>query len=180
MKKILILFTVFLATAAGAQKYITRTGEIKFEASMPAFEEVAGTNKSSSCILNAENGELGALCLIKAFKFKSALMEEHFNENYLESSKYPKSTFKGKILNFDKVKLTATKKEYVLEGELSIHGVTQKVKIAIFLSTDGSKIFATSVFTVKAKDYKIDVPSLVKSKISENIKVSFNFVLDKQ
>ena len=94
-------------------------------------------------------------------------MEEHFNENYMESSKFPKSTFKGKVLNFDKSKLTTSKTAYELEGDLTIHGVTKKVKTKIYLSKDANKINAKSDFSVKLSDYNIEIPSLVKDKISK-------------
>lgn len=83
------------------QKMITRSGELKFEASVPAFEQVAATNTTTSCIFDRSTGDFIILALVKAFLFKVPLMEEHFNENYIESSSYPKATFKGKVLNFN-------------------------------------------------------------------------------
>lgn len=176
-KIILLAIGFFVANTSVAQKMMTRTGEIKFEASMPALEEIAATNKTASCILDQSNGDFVALVLVKAFKFKSSLMEEHFNENYIESSLFPKSTFKGKILNFDATKLTAAKTTYALEGDLTLHGVTKKVKTKIVLSIISGKINAMSNFSVKLEDYKIEVPSLVKNKIAENVKIAYNFDL---
>lgn len=179
MKKIFIVFSFLLAiNNAFAQKMMTRSGEVKFEASMPAFEEIAGTNNTVSCILDEATGNFVALALIKSFKFKAPLMEEHFNENYMESSKYPKSTFKGKILNFDAKKLSAAKTSYDLEGDLTIHGVTKKIKSKIILALNGAKVTATSSILVKPQDYNIEIPSLVKGKIAENAKVVINFVLE--
>ena len=157
---------------------MTRAGEIKFEASMPAFEEIAATNNTASCILEESTGNFAALTLVKAFKFKSPLMEEHFNENYMESSKFPKATFKGKIANFDSKKLSSTKTSYDLEGDLTIHGVTKKIKTKINLVLNGAKVIATSAISVKPQDYNIEIPSLVKDKIAENVKVSMNFILE--
>ena len=82
------------------EKYLTKTGELSFEASVPSFEEVAAKNNSVTALLNTENGEIAVLALIKGFRFKNALMEEHFNENYAESTKFPKALFKGQIVNF--------------------------------------------------------------------------------
>jgi len=179
MKNILIAFVFLLMTKnVFAQKMMTRTGEIKFEASMPAFEEVAATNKTASCILDKATGDFAALTLIKSFKFKAPLMEEHFNENYMESSQFPKATFKGKVLNFDGEKLSTAKTTYDLEGDLTIHGVTKKIKTKINLVVNGAKIIATSTITVKPQDYKIEIPSLVKGKIAENVKVSMSFILE--
>lgn len=179
MKKGTILMLCFLvANGIYSQKKMTRTGEIKFEASMPAFEEIAGTNYTVSCILDELTGDFAALALVKAFKFKAPLMEEHFNENYMESSKFPKATFKGKIANFDAKKLSAKKTEYDVEGDLTIHGVTKKIKTKLALVSNAGKITATSSISIKPQDYNIEIPNLVKDKIAENVKVSMNFILE--
>lgn len=179
MKKGIALALFLLAgNVIFSQKMMTRSGEVKFEASMPAFEEIAATNKTTSCILDKATGDFVALTLIKSFKFKAPLMEEHFNENYMESSKFPKATFKGKIANFDATKLSATKTTYDLEGDLTIHGVTKKIKTKIRLALNGGKITVTSSILIKPQDYNIEIPSLVKGKIAENAKVSMNFILE--
>jgi hypothetical protein len=179
MKTIITLaICLFVGNSVFSQKMMTRSGEIKFEASMPAFEEVAAKNSTVSAILDKTTGDLAALALIKAFKFKAPLMEEHFNENYMESSKFPKATFKGKIINFDASKLSAKKTDYELEGELTIHGVTRKVKTKISLLMNADKIAANTNLTVKAKDYGIAIPSLVKSKIAEDIEITIKLVLE--
>lgn len=177
-KNIFILGCVLLSTFGFAQKMMTRSGEINFEASMPAFEEIAAKNNTVSAIFDQATGKLAALVLIKAFKFKAPLMEEHFNENYMESSKFPKATFNGKIANFDASKLSSKKADYDLEGELTMHGVTRKVKSKMYLVLNASKIIATSNLSVKAKDYNIAIPSLVKSKIAEDIAIDLKLILE--
>ncbi len=178
MKKNFILaICFFVANIVFSQKMITRSGEVRFEASMPAFEEIAGTNNTVSCILDESNGDFVALVLVKAFKFKSPLMEEHFNENYMESTKFSKATFKGKIVNFDAKKLATKSSEFDLEGDLTIHGVTKKVKTKIALALNAGKVSAKSLILVKPQEYAIEIPNLVKGKIAENAKVIINFVL---
>ena len=179
MKKTTALIVCFIiGTSAFAQKMMTRSGEIKFDATVPNEVEIIGTNKTVSCIFDQSTGDFVALALVKAFKFKAPLMEEHFNENYMESSQYPKATFKGKVVNFSASKLSSTKSTYDLEGDLTIHGVTKKIKTKINLSLNSGNITATSNFTVKAEDYKIEIPGLVKDKFAENIKISINFNLE--
>lgn len=178
MKKYIFLTLFFgVFQFCFSQKMMTRSGEIKFEASMPAFEEIAATNNTASCILDKATGDFVALALIKSFKFKSPLMEEHFNENYLESTQFPKATFKGKILNFDATKITS-KTTFELEGELTLHGVSKKIKTKIILSMIANKINVVSSFFVKPQDFKIEIPSLVKSKIAEKIEIAVNFNLE--
>ena len=179
MKKILIVsIALILANVTFAQRMLTRSGEIKFDASMPNLVEIAGKSSTVSAILDEATGNFATSAIIKSFRFKSPLMEEHFNENYLESSKYPNSTFKGKIAGFDAKKLSATKTAYEIEGDLTLHGVTKKIKTKIYLSLDGSKVVAAGNFSVHAQDYNIEIPSLVKEKFAEQIKVSFDFDLD--
>lgn len=178
MKKIFtIIVSLLLANTMFSQKVLTKTGELKFEATMPALEEIAATNKTVSCIFDQNTGDFVTLALVKAFKFKVPLMEEHFNENYLETTKFPKSTFKGKVLNFDSKKLSTTKTAYDLEGDLTIHGITKKIKTKIYLVLVGKQINATSNFLVNLADYKIEVPSVVKNKIAQDVKVALNFLL---
>lgn len=176
MKKLIVVFvSVLIGNALFAQKLVTRTGEIKFDASMPNLVEIAGTNDKVSSIFEEATGRFVALALIKEFKFKSPLMEEHFNENYMESSKFTNSKFDGKLANFDASKLSSTKTAYEVEGDLTIHGVTKKVKTKVYLVLVGGKVQASGNFTVHAQDYGIEIPSLVKEKFAEQIKVSFNF-----
>ncbi|KAB1155089.1 YceI family protein [Flavobacterium luteum] len=179
-KTAVLLICFFIGNISFSQKMMTRSGEIKFDATVPNEVEIIGINKTASCILDESNGHFVALVLVKAFKFKAPLMEEHFNENYMESSQFPKSTFDGKIISFDASKLSSTKTSYDLEGDLTIHGVTKKIKTKISLILNAGKITAASTFSVKAADYKIDIPNLVKEKFAENIKITLNFVLEEK
>ena len=177
MKKIILLTLLLLANITFAQRLLTRSGEIKFDASMPNLVEIVGKSNTVSAILDQATGQFATSVIVKSIRFKVPLMEEHFNENYMESSKYANSTFKGKIAGFDAKKLTATKIAYDIEGDLIIHGVTKKVKTKIYLSSNGSKVGAMGNFLVHAQDYGIEIPSLVKEKFAEQIKVSFSFDL---
>ena len=178
MKKIILLKLLLLANITFSQRLLTRSGEIKFDASMPNLVEIFGKSNTVSAILDQVTGQFATSVIIKSIRFKVPLMEEHFNENYMESSKYANSTFKGKIAGFDAKKLSATKIAYDVEGDLTIHGVTKKVKTKIYLTSNGGKVGATGNFLVHAQDYGIEIPSLVKEKFAEQIKVSFSFDLD--
>lgn len=169
---------LILANAGFAQdKMLTKTGKITFEATVPAFEEVKAKNEGVTCVLNTKTGDIASLALIKGFKFKLALMEEHFNENYLNSDAYPKSTFKGKIENFDINSVTATAKEYTLKGKLELHGKTNDLitKAKIRKTENGLEIISN--FTVNASDYDIEIPSVVKKKVSNKVNVKTEFLL---
>lgn len=178
MKKIILLLSiVLLSFTIVEEKKQTKTGTITFEASVPSFEEVKAKNEAVTCILNTSNGEIAALALMKGFRFKVALMEEHFNENYVESSKYPKATFKGKIEGFDNSKITSTAKEYTLKGKLELHGKSKDINVKVKLKKTGEIINLVSDFTVNSDDFGIKIPSVVSKKVSKNVKVSLNFDL---
>ena len=178
MKNLFALGLVFLTTISFAQdKMITKTGKITIEASVPAFEEVKGKNDGVTCVLNAKTGEIASLALIKGFRFKLALMEEHFNENYMNSDSYPKAVFKGKIQNFDSAALTVTPKEYTIKGTLELHGKTKDVTTMAKIRKTESGIEITSDFNVNANDYDIAIPSVVKSKVSNKVNVKTEFLV---
>ncbi|CEJ70711.1 YceI-like domain protein [Chryseobacterium oranimense G311] len=115
-KLVLISSMLFFAGFVSAQKYSSKTGSVTFEASVPLFEDVYAKDDNNVVVLNADNGEMASVSAVKNFHFKTKLMEEHFNESYAETAKYPKATFKGKVVNFDKTKLTASPQKYTVQG----------------------------------------------------------------
>ncbi len=174
MKKIAILVVALLIGGVTySQKMITRAGEIKFDATVPgALDEVIGNNTTVSSLFDKTSGELVVQGMVKSFKFKSPLMEEHFNENYLESDKLPKTSFKGKVVGFN-----GKSGSYDVEGDLTIHGVTNKVKTKMSVTSDGGILISGS-FTIKLADYKIDVPSLAKKTLAETAKITLKLPLE--
>lgn len=175
----ILLFLFVGIFAVSAQKYATKTGNLKFEASVDSFEEVAAENKNTSAILESSTGDIAVLALMKGFRFKVALMEEHFNENYVESDKFPKATFKGKMEDFDVSKLSSTSKIVKISGDLTLHGKTKKITANGKISKSGDKITVTGNFDVKAADFAIEIPKLVSKKVADKIKVSFDLQLAK-
>ena len=174
MKNNVLLFTfILLATTSGlAQKYFTRTAEVSFFSEAPT-ENIEAQNRQVTCILNTDNGELAFSVQLMGFHFEKALMEEHFNENYVESHKYPKSTFKGKVLEFESIDLKSPGKHQVtVEGEMSLHGETKSIKANGELKVEGEEILLSSKFDMKIEDYKISIPKAVINKIAESIEVS--------
>ena len=172
----LIVLTCLGFTADEGKK-LTKTGSITFEASVPSFEEVKGKNDVVTCVLNTTNGDLAALALMKGFRFKVALMEEHFNENYIESSKYPKATFKGKIENFDASKLSTTAKDYTIKGKLELHGKSKDITSIGKIKKVGNDIELKTNFSVNVSDFGIEIPSVVSKKVSKKVTIDCNFLL---
>ncbi len=168
MKKIL-LFSIFLTGlfTVQAQKYFTKTGHIWFHSEAP-LETIEAHNYQSTGILDSKTGEMVFKVMMTGFQFEKALMQQHFNEKYVESDKFPESTFKGKITNFENIDFSengtyATQ----VEGQLTIHGVTQPVKTAGTVEVKSGKILAKSTFQVAVEDYKIKIPAGVKDNIAK-------------
>lgn len=175
MKKIaIVVVALLIGGVTFSQKMLTRAGEIKFDATVPgAMDEVIGTNKTVSSIFDKATGDLVVQAMVKSFKFKSPLMEEHFNENYMESDKQPKASFKGKVVGYD-----GKSGSYDVEGDLTIHGVTNKVKTKMSVDNEGGKVTTSGTFTIKLADYKIDVPALAKKTLAETAKISIKLSLE--
>jgi len=175
MNRLILLFIpLFIVNMMFSQKMITRSGEIKFDATVQgAMDEVIGTNKTVSAIFDKSTSDLVVLALVKSFKFKSPLMEEHFNENYMESDKLPKATFKGKVLNYK-----GKAGSYDVEGDLTIHGFINKVKTKMAVAYSSEKLMISGAFNIKLSDYDIDVPALAKKTLSETAKISIKLVLE--
>jgi hypothetical protein len=176
---ITLIAVLLISASFYGQKYSSRTGNLKFEASVPSVEEVAAENKTASAVLETSTGDLAALALMKGFRFKVALMEEHFNENYVESDKFPKATFKGKIEGFDISKLTAEPKTFTITGDLTLHGKTKKITDVAKISRSGNIITIIGSFDVKPADFDIEIPKLVSNKVAEKIAITYNLQLSK-
>ena len=175
IRKISIMALFLAAGLAQAQtKYFTKQGKISFYSETP-MEKIEAHNSRATSVLEAESGKIEFKVSIKGFEFEKALMQEHFNENYMESSKYPNATFKGTITDMKSVDLKKDGTYNVtVKGDLTIHGVTKNVTEKATIKVKGGVISAETSFNVALKDYNIKVPSVVGNKIAEIIQVKVN------
>ncbi|MGC8864895.1 MAG: YceI family protein [Bacteroidales bacterium] len=181
MKKILFVLAVIVlaSISAEAQKYITKTGKIRFFSDAP-MEKIEAVNNQVNAALDIATGDMVFKVLIKSFVFEKALMQEHFNENYMESDKFPNSTFKGKVTNISEMDFSKDGKYNAqVEGTLTIHGVSQPIKTTGVLESKNGKIHGTSVFTIKVRDYDIKIPSAVVKNIAETLEITVDVILEK-
>ena len=162
-------------SACGQSKFIDRTGKASFFSSAPLEDIEAHSNQAVS-IFDVQSGEIAASLLMRSFNFRKALMEEHFNENYVESDKYPKATFKGKVENIEVLDITKNG-TYSLDvtGDITLHGVTKPIRTKAACVVDGGSIRAQAVFPLKVKDFEIKVPRLVINNIAEVVEVTVSF-----
>ncbi|MCB9283931.1 MAG: YceI family protein [Lewinellaceae bacterium] len=175
MKKILCLFSVIVAlsfaTQTWGQKYFTRDGQITFTSETP-MEKIEAVNQKATSVLDAASGQVEFAVLIKGFQFEKALMQEHFNENYMESTKFPKATFKGQITDMDLVDLTKDGVYPItVKGDLMIHGVTNPVVADGKLEVKNGAIHARSSFNLSPEEYGIKIPAVVRDNIAQSLKV---------
>ena len=174
---LLLLFTGLCMPVWAQTRYFTKNGTLSFEASTP-LETIDPVNKSTTSVLDITSGQIEFAVLIKGFEFKKALMQEHFNENYMESDKFPKSTFKGKIMNLSAINF---KKDgtypATVKGILEIHGVKKELTASGSFSVSAQTITSAARFNVIISDYNISIPGVVKDKVSKtaNIKVNCTY-----
>jgi hypothetical protein len=181
IKIIAILFIGLISSYSGySQKYMTKTGNIKFYSETP-IETIEATNNQVNSALDSKTGDLVFKVLIKSFNFEKALMQEHFNENYMESDKIPNSTFQGKVTNLSAINFsTEGTYETTIEGDLTIHGVTKKIsEKGTFTVKSGDRIHGFSKFNIKPADYAIKIPGTVVKNIAEVIEVTIDVELSK-
>ncbi len=175
MKFVKVLFItciLFLGTNLQAQKHFTRTGKITFSSEAP-LEKIEASNQKATSIIDIATGKMEFAVLIKAFQFEKALMQEHFNENYMESDKYPKAIFKGTIADISAVDFSKDGNYPVkVKGKLTIHGETNEVEAEGTINVKDGKISAISTFEVAVADYKIKIPSVVKDNIAKTVQIS--------
>ncbi|MFT3885120.1 MAG: YceI family protein [Flavobacteriales bacterium] len=154
------------------ERFSTRNGEVSFFSSTP-MENIEAVNHKATSVLDATSGAIEFSVLIKAFEFEKALMQEHFNENYMESNTYPKATFKGRITGISAQDIRMPGQYPVtVEGDLTMHGVTKHVTAPGIINVEPTAaVKATSTFNVKPADYNIKIPAMVRGKIAEEIQV---------
>lgn len=183
MKKLIFALSILaVASPAFAQKYMSRTAKISFNASSPESpEKIEAVNNEVAVIWDGSNGDFVFQAPIKSFKFQRELMQQHFNENYMESDKYPKSTFKGKVTNMRDVILTKDGTYKVtVSGELTIHGVTKTVSVPGTITVRDGNATASAKFMVHLADYKIDVPSMVADKLAKDATIVIDAAMTKK
>ncbi len=174
MRRCIFLLTVLTVININtyAQLYFTKNGNVNFF-SKTILEDIKADNNQVLSVLNIQTGTLRFSLLNNAFHFAKAKMEDDFNENYMESNKYPKSTFNGAINDINNIDFNKDGTYKVnVTGDLMIHGVTKNITIPATISVKNGKISGSSVFNVAAKDYQIKIPTIVTNKIAENIKVT--------
>jgi len=172
---ITLTLLLLLAGTVSAQKYFTRNGFVRFFSAAP-LENIEATTNQASCIVDLTTGEVVSKLLIESFQFEKALMQEHFNENYMESDKFPQALLKGSIANHKTIDFNnLTNREIEFIGEITIHGITQPLNVKVTIDKKEDLFTATSKFILKPADFEIKIPKAIANNIAKEIEVSLKF-----
>lgn len=169
---LVFIISVALGVPVSAQKFTSEKGTITFF-SDAAIEDIKAENTMVGSLFNSASGDLVYIVKIKDFKFEKALMREHFNEKYMETEKFPKSTFQGKVTGFNPN--ASGEQKCKAAGKLNIHGITRDIDLPGTIEFTGGKVILKSKFMVKLADYQIKIPKLVWQNIAEEVEVKVEF-----
>lgn len=169
-----IVFIFAIAFQIQAQKYYSKTGDISFSSTTP-LEDIEAESHTAATVFDLESGKIQWAVLIKSFEFEKALMQEHFNENYMESNTYPKAKFAGIIDNPEALDLSKDGTVDVsITGELSIHGQKQNINSNATFTISEGKVTGDSMLKLLVADYGIEIPSVVRDNIAKEITIKIH------
>jgi hypothetical protein len=171
----MLLFTAFSLLAQ--EKFRTNSAIVNFQASVPLFEEVKAVNNSGTIVLIPGTSTLICTVIIKDFRFKMDLMQEHFNTNYIESHRYPKAVFKGKIEKFDLKNINEEAQEYEVKGKLYLHGKSRVIDVKALIKRVPDGIQISSNFPISVSDFDIKIPYIVANKISKTVQTDLSGIM---
>lgn len=175
MKKKTLLLLFFCCLLAKAQNELsTSKGIVHFEASVPLFEEVKAINSNVSCLITLNTNEINCTVYIQQFQFKKELMQKHFNDYYLESDRYPKASFIGRIEKLDYKSLSKKPMEYQLKGIIRIHGRSKPLFGSIWINKINNGLEMKTSFNLHTDDFKIEIPTIIASKISKQVNTTIH------
>jgi YceI-like domain len=176
-KALLLIILCAISGQVLSQRYFTRDGKIVFKSDAP-LEVIESTNKKAMFVWDTESGAIEMAALIKSFRFEKALMEEHFNENYMESEKYPKAKFKGRVTNMSSINL-GENGNYVadIEGDLTMHNVTQSINLKSDIVVENGLVNSIATFEIAVADYDIKIPKIVREKIAKTVQITVDLDL---
>ncbi len=171
----ILLWGAFLAKArsASAQQYTVADGYISFYSSAP-LEDIQAVNRKVNSLFSSATGEIAFSVPVSGFEFKKKLMQEHFNEKYLESEKFPRATFTGRINGYDAS--VSGIQNVQAAGKLTIHGVTREVNVPGTIARQGENLIMKSKFTVRLEDYSVSIPKILWQNIAEQVEVTVDLV----
>jgi hypothetical protein len=178
MIKILLCLSIIIPLY-GDNIYFTRSGNVSFFSWTP-IEDIKANNKQVTCVLDMETGKTSFRIPIRGFVFKNGLMQEHFNESYLESEKYPNALFNGNIENWTDFTISSEPQKVIIAGEMTIHGVTNSIKEPGVIFQANQKVKGEAIFKIMLEDYDVKIPRILIKNIAESVEIKMNLELNKK
>jgi len=182
MKRIFVFTVIMLTYSAmyAQDKFFTKNGKVYFDATVAASpEKIEAVNNTVTCVIDIKTGNIQFSLLMKGFQFERALMEEHFNENYVESSKYPKAEFKGTVSNISAINFNKDAANTVkVKGILKMHGEAKEIETEGKLIIKSGKITAMAIFPVQFADFRISIPKIVSDKVAKVARIEIECLLE--
>ncbi|MCU7549474.1 YceI family protein [Chitinophagaceae bacterium LB-8] len=177
MKNLALLLLLFLYNESGAQTFLTRNGFIGFYSKTP-LEDIRAENKQTYGMIDATKKNIAFTLLVKGFTFQKQLMQTHFNENYAESDRYPKANFVGTYSGDVDVSKNGIY-PVVVKGQLTFHGVTKDLEVPASIEVQDEALIGKSEFKLIPADFDIEIPSIVREKIAQQMDVRVNVKCNK-
>lgn len=184
MKTTLAIILTVLCLAVSAQDdkyantYVCTKGKIHFFSASP-LEDIEATSNVAVCVVNTQTKKVYAKVQQTSFVFKDKLMQEHYNENYMESDKFPSSVLDMTIVEDIDLTKDGTY-DVTLKGTVEMHGVKKEREIKGKLTIkNGVPYQATATFDVQLADHDIKIPKAVTMNIAESVKTDVDFILEK-
>ena len=181
LKRQILTYVILIFSALsliGQTRYRTTSGEINFNASTP-LEDIDATNEEVNAILELETGKFATVMLIQDFQFRRKLMQEHFNENYMETDQFPKAFFTGTIKDLDITDSSEENQNKQIAGEITIHGVKRPLKTMGNIQRGKHSVVIRAEFVIRPEEHGIEVPSIVFQKIAREVDVKVKLILRK-
>lgn len=169
MKIILTILLLVATTSLKAQIFLTRNGFIGFYSTTP-LEDIKAENKQVYAVIETAKKILAFTLLVKGFEFPKKLMQEHFNENYIESDRFPKASFTGDYTGNVDIRKNGVY-PVTVQGQLTLHGITKPVKVPATIEVQNDKLIGSCNFQITPGDFEIKIPALVREKIAKQIDV---------
>lgn len=166
------ILSYYVGVSQSQNEIFTKLGQVSFF-SYTSVENIEAVNNYAASSIDLNSGNIDVLMLMNTFEFKKALMKEHFNESYVESDIYPRSSFSGKIVDFDAS--LSERQTRIIKGKLSLHGVTKEIEFKADIDNLNGNYTVTGEFEAGVSDYQIKIPPLLAGNIAKTIKVTFKF-----
>ena len=174
-----IIILALMVPLFGKDIYFTRSGSVSFFSSTP-IEDIRAINEQTTCVLDLKTGDVSFRIPIRGFIFKNGLMQEHFNENYLESDTYPNASFTGSIEGWKDIILTEKFQPVSLKGTMTIHGISKDITEPGNILMKDNKIIGSATFKITVADYKIEIPKILRDNIAKVVDVDVDISLKKK